>query len=162
MAQLMPMPLTVSCFSKIQIGFTFLVPTHLGGPGKGPLNGRVCVCVCVRCFADINVSQGSVATYARCSGMFNIHLTANLLGNLPVKKFGKSVNIRQNYGHESVAQVFGPPSNSPVLGSTCSGGMPVCAGGGCPTRSLLYMYRPRLGCAPNNLPCHSTSHSIHV
>ena len=33
MAQLMPMPLTVSCFSKIQIGFTFLVPAHLGSPG---------------------------------------------------------------------------------------------------------------------------------
>jgi len=42
MAQLMPTPLTVSCFSKIQIGFTFLVPAHLGSPGKGPLN--VCVC----------------------------------------------------------------------------------------------------------------------
>ena len=26
--QLMPLPLTVSCFSKIQIGFTFLVPAH--------------------------------------------------------------------------------------------------------------------------------------
>ena len=45
MAQLMPMPLTVSCFSKIQIGFTFLVPVHLGSPGKGPLNGCVCVFV---------------------------------------------------------------------------------------------------------------------
>ena len=45
MAQLMPLPLTVSCFSKIQIGFTFLVPAHLGSPGKGPLNGCVCVCV---------------------------------------------------------------------------------------------------------------------
>jgi len=33
-AQLMPLPLTVSCFSKIQIGFTFLVPAHLGCPGK--------------------------------------------------------------------------------------------------------------------------------
>jgi len=33
-AQLMPMPLTVSCFSKIEIGFTFLVPAHLGSPGK--------------------------------------------------------------------------------------------------------------------------------
>jgi len=29
MAQLMPLPLTVSCFSKIQIGFTFLVPARL-------------------------------------------------------------------------------------------------------------------------------------
>ena len=41
MAQLMPLPLTVSCFSKIQIGFTFLVTAHLGSPGKGPLNGCV-------------------------------------------------------------------------------------------------------------------------
>ena len=39
MAQLMPLPLTASCFSKIQIGFTFLVPAHLGSTGRGPLNG---------------------------------------------------------------------------------------------------------------------------
>ena len=32
MAQLMSLPLTVSCFSKIQNGFTFLVPAHLGSP----------------------------------------------------------------------------------------------------------------------------------
>ena len=41
--QLTPLPLTVSCFSKIQIGFTFLVPAYLGSPGKGPLNACVCV-----------------------------------------------------------------------------------------------------------------------
>jgi len=29
-----PLPLTVSCFSKIQIGFTFLVPAYLGSPGQ--------------------------------------------------------------------------------------------------------------------------------
>jgi len=45
----------------------------------------------IACFADINISQGSVATYARCGEMFNIRLTANLLRNLPVKKFCKSV-----------------------------------------------------------------------
>ena len=45
MAQLMPLSLTVSCFSKIQIGFTFLVPAHLGSPGKRAVK-RVCVCVC--------------------------------------------------------------------------------------------------------------------
>ena len=39
MAQLMPLPLAVSCFSKIHIEFTFLVPAHLE---KGPLNGCVC------------------------------------------------------------------------------------------------------------------------
>jgi len=34
MAQLMPLPPTVSCSSKIKIGFTFLVPAHLGSPGQ--------------------------------------------------------------------------------------------------------------------------------
>jgi len=53
-AQLMPLPLTVSCFSKIQIGFTFRVPSHPCSSEKGPFNGCVCVlfqrtflyCVC--------------------------------------------------------------------------------------------------------------------
>ena len=45
MAQLMSLPLTVSCFSKIQIGFTFLVPAHPGSPGHGPLNVIVVVVV---------------------------------------------------------------------------------------------------------------------
>jgi len=44
MGRLMPLLLTVSCFSKIPIGFTFLVPAHLGSPGKGPL--KECVCAC--------------------------------------------------------------------------------------------------------------------
>jgi len=48
MAQLMPVSLTVSCFSKIQIGFTFLVPAHLGSPGQRAVKWMcVCVCVCV-------------------------------------------------------------------------------------------------------------------
>jgi len=42
MAQLMPLPLTISCFSKIQIGFTFLVPAHRGSPGQRAVK-RVCV-----------------------------------------------------------------------------------------------------------------------
>jgi len=41
-ALLMPMPLTISCFRKIQIGFTLLVPAHLGNPGKRAVK-RVCV-----------------------------------------------------------------------------------------------------------------------
>jgi len=44
MAQLMPLPLSVSCFSKIQIGFTFLVLAHPGSPGKRAVK-LVCVCV---------------------------------------------------------------------------------------------------------------------
>jgi len=43
----LPLPLTVSCFSKIQIGFTFLVPAHTGSPGQRAVK-RVCVCVCAR------------------------------------------------------------------------------------------------------------------
>ena len=42
MAQLMPLPLTISCFSKIQIGFAFLVPAHPGSPGQRAVK-RVCV-----------------------------------------------------------------------------------------------------------------------
>jgi len=66
MAQLMPLPLTVSCFSKIQVGFTFLVPAHPSSPRKMAVK-RVCVCVCV-------LSQGSRVLLA------NVH--AQLLGQL--------------------------------------------------------------------------------
>ena len=44
MAQLMPLPLTVTCFSKIQIGFTFLVLAHLDSPRKMAVK-RVCVLI---------------------------------------------------------------------------------------------------------------------
>ena len=47
-AQLMPLPLNVSCFSKIQIGISFLVPAHSGSPGQMAIK-RVCVCVCLSC-----------------------------------------------------------------------------------------------------------------
>jgi len=49
-AQLMPLPLTVTCFSKIQTGFAFLVPAYLGSPGQSVVNrpvGGGCV-GCVR------------------------------------------------------------------------------------------------------------------
>jgi len=64
MAQLMPLLLIVSCFSKIQIGFTFLVPAHPGSPGQRAIK-QMCVCVCDQllnilidkkiCFAEIYV-----------------------------------------------------------------------------------------------------------
>ena len=44
-ADMMPLPLTVSCFSEIQIGFIFLVQARLGSPGKRAIKW-VCVCVC--------------------------------------------------------------------------------------------------------------------
>ena len=64
MAQLMPLPLTVSCFSKILIGFTFLVLAHPGSPGKRAVKrvcvcvrarARACVCLCARLLASLNV-----------------------------------------------------------------------------------------------------------
>jgi len=60
MAQLMPQPLTVSCFSKIQIAFIFLVPAHPVVPDnpvvpdKAPLNGCVCVRACVRAYVCVH------------------------------------------------------------------------------------------------------------
>jgi len=64
--QLMPLPLTVSCFSKIRIGFSFLVPAHLDSPGQRAVK-RMCACVCVcplagwRCCADGTVGHGIAA-----------------------------------------------------------------------------------------------------
>ena len=57
-------------------------PPHLKYAATLPYNLTL-----MACFADINVSQGSVATYAGCGEIFNIHLTANLIRNLPLKKF---------------------------------------------------------------------------
>jgi len=54
MAQRMPLPLAVSCFSKTQIGFTFLVPVHPGSPRKIAVK-RVCVCVCACVRACVRV-----------------------------------------------------------------------------------------------------------
>ena len=50
-AQLMPLPLTVSCFSKIQIGFTFLLLAHPGSPGRRAVK-RVCVCMLLQFNSD--------------------------------------------------------------------------------------------------------------
>jgi len=57
MTQLMPRSLTVSCFSKIQIGFTFLVLAHLGSLGQRAIK-RVCMCVfrCTDCRCDMHNS----------------------------------------------------------------------------------------------------------
>ena len=61
MAQLMPLPLTVSCFSKIQIGFTFLVPAHPGSSGQRAVT-RVCVCVIVDDFVGAKLFYRPHAT----------------------------------------------------------------------------------------------------
>ena len=48
-----------------------------------------CNLLLMACFADITVSQCSVATYARCGGVFNVYLTANLPRNLPLNFFNQ-------------------------------------------------------------------------
>jgi len=60
-AQLMPLPLTVSYFSKLQIGFTFLVPAHLGSPGQRPLS----VCVCVNAFS-CSINKIFITQFVNC------------------------------------------------------------------------------------------------
>jgi len=57
-AQLMSLPLSVSCFNKIQIGFTFLVLAHPGSPGQRAVK-RLCVCVCVCVRVCVRAEQGS-------------------------------------------------------------------------------------------------------
>jgi len=65
MAQLMPLPLTVSCFSKIQIGFTFLETAHPDSPGK-----RAIKWVCVSTFQILEKQRmdGSWVCYEQLGG----------------------------------------------------------------------------------------------
>jgi len=71
MAQLMPLPLTVSCLSKNQIGFTFLVPAHLGSTGQRAVK-RVCVCVSVPYLsAETNTTETHNHT-SKSSGNFSV------------------------------------------------------------------------------------------
>jgi len=46
MAQLMPLPPTASCFSKIHTGFTFLVSAHPGSPRQSAIKQCCCCCCC--------------------------------------------------------------------------------------------------------------------
>ena len=84
MAQLMPLPLTVSCFSKIQIGFTFLVPADPGSPGQRAVK-LVCVCVCVCVLPELvkhilvaGVVGRNVKIDAKISNVGNNHTRAVL------------------------------------------------------------------------------------
>ena len=84
MAQLMLLPLTVSCVSRIQIGFTFLVPAHPGSPGKRAVSW-VCVCVCV--------------LFINCTTWFGVRC----LGNFKIRHF---VPILDRFGINSGCWLF--------------------------------------------------------
>jgi len=77
MAQLMPLPLTVSCFSKIQIGFAFLVPAYPGRPGQRAVK-RVCVRACVRACVCVCVKSASVQFTYRKMDFWMDHWTTLL------------------------------------------------------------------------------------
>ena len=62
-AQLMLLPVTVSCFSKIQIGFTFLVPVDLDSPRKRAIKR---VCVCVSCVSLLSSNAALAAMICTC------------------------------------------------------------------------------------------------
>ena len=87
MAQLMPLPLTVSCFSKIQIGFTFLVLAHLGSPRKRAVK-RACVCV-VHEYFNIAIDANDHFLVTRSAVSVTGYWTANVKG---VASFQKSVS----------------------------------------------------------------------
>jgi len=73
MAQLMPLPLTVSCSSKIQIGFIFLVPAHLGSLGKGPLNGYISQILLGQSLCATSLHTWGLASFGKCGcGMVRI------------------------------------------------------------------------------------------
>jgi len=86
MAQLVPLLLTVSCFSKIHTGFTFLVPAHPGSPGKRAVK-RVCVLaeghgceqLAQRCYPTVCEPRVNIATESNAA--------ATKLPNLSKRQF---------------------------------------------------------------------------
>ena len=103
MAQLMPLPLTVSCFSKIRIGFTFLVRAHLGSPGKRAVKW-LCVCDCVWCL------QGLVG---------DIDVMSRRVGRLQAMAWCLESSVRPDIGREQVAQLSDVASQLDAMRHTC-------------------------------------------
>jgi len=75
MALLMPLPLTLSCYSKIQIGFTFLVLAHSGSPRK-----KAVIWVCVICpnvtYDTLNFTMQQAGQTGECTALMsalNLH-----------------------------------------------------------------------------------------
>ena len=118
MAQLMPLPHTVSCFSKIQFGFIFLVPAHLGSPGKKPLNG--CVCVYDDRLQSVGPGERFGISFQKSTGIIPSVLWSCWLGGRkgirPVKKtewWGAGVVISLEQGADlHMAQLMPLPLNA--------------------------------------------------
>jgi len=83
-------------------------PPHLKYVATLPCNLSL-----MACFADINISQVCVATYARCGWIFYIHLTTNFSRNLPVKIFNWS-RLHRIVAMSICPRFFGPPCTLPA------------------------------------------------
>jgi len=79
LVQLMPLPLIVSCFSKIQIGFTFLVPAYPGSPGKGPFYGRMYVCILLSNSVTHSNSSEVSGCLQETESMLQLHAASSVL-----------------------------------------------------------------------------------
>ena len=116
-AQLMPLPFTVSCFSKIQIGCTFLVSAYPSSPWKGAVK---CVCVCVHFFMFLQMRKWTLYSVkpklslkasqcffitidnsrsASCSYMIKLLMHVGYLG-CPVRNLGPVMIWNWIYGFE--------------------------------------------------------------
>jgi len=108
MTQWMPLPLTVSCFSKIKIGFSFLIPVHLGSPGQKAVK-RVCVCVCQSrfLFIDLLVVCSVTTPYnADFDGdEMNLHLAQTLETRAEISQLAAVPRM-----------IVTPQANRPVMG----------------------------------------------
>ena len=87
MAQLMPLPLAVSCFSKIQTGFAFLVPADPGSPEQRAVE-QVCVNVELSCLFVVMYVQ----EIGQLRRLTELDISENQLVRLP-PELGKLVNI---------------------------------------------------------------------
>jgi len=72
-AQLMPLPLTVSCSSKIQIGFTFLVLAYPGCPGKEAVKWLLC-CLSFDVFKVCDLLFMAATSVYYGTAMFSSHV----------------------------------------------------------------------------------------
>ena len=97
----MPLPLTVSCFSKIQIGFTFLVLAYPGSPGKRAAT-QVYVCCCVTCAAvrivKVRAKAMQSASQLVSGGMIKVHFGAS-------GRVGKACVLAKTYCKEQLGLV---------------------------------------------------------
>ena len=132
MAQLMPLPLTVSCFSKIQIGFTVLVPAHPGSPRQRAVK-RVCVCVCVFALlaqqskTDGQCSGNTTIQEAQAASTYNAHLIYTPLETVFDKNVLSGIERSLNHFHRMTLQQTPiscqrphRPTTAPRTAATCS------------------------------------------